>query len=86
MTRKIALPPTLAPRLVGLAAVAAYLDLSPNTFSWMVADGRMPRPKLLGDRRKAWDLREIDRAVEELPIDAASGKTDDTWGDVDSAT
>lgn len=86
MARRDALPPTLAPRLVGLAAAAAYLDVSPNTFTQMVADGRMPRPKLLSDRRKAWDLREIDRAVDELPVDAGAGATaDDTWGDVDAA-
>jgi hypothetical protein len=68
MARRDALPPNLAPRLAGEAASAAYIDVSPNYFRQMVADGRMPCPKLLGDRRQAWDLREIDRAVDELPV------------------
>jgi len=83
MKRQAALPPTLAPRLVGEAAVAAYLNVSPNTFRRMVDEGRMPRPKMLGDRRKAWDLRQIDLAVDELPVDG--GASDDSWNDVDAA-
>jgi hypothetical protein len=84
MARQTALPPALAPRLVGLAKAAAYVDASPNTFRRMVVNGTMPAPKMFGPQEK-WDLREIDRAVDELPIKAASGASDDTWGDVDHA-
>jgi predicted DNA-binding transcriptional regulator AlpA len=58
MTRQVALPPTLAPRLINREAAAAYVCVSPNTFDEMVKDKRMPRPKRLGGRRIAWDVRE----------------------------
>jgi hypothetical protein len=50
----------------------------------MVEDGRMPRPKRLGDRRKAWDVRELDVAVDQLPVEAGAPAADDTWSDVDA--
>jgi predicted DNA-binding transcriptional regulator AlpA len=85
MARQIALPPTLAPRLIGREAAAAYLSVSPTTFDEMVKDGRMPRPKKLGERRLAWDVRAIDLAVDLLPVQGDD--TDETtWSDVDNAT
>jgi predicted DNA-binding transcriptional regulator AlpA len=83
MTKQVALPPTLAPRLIGREAAAAYVCVSPNTFDRMVDDGRMPRAKRLGDRRIAWDVRELDRAVDQLPAETA-GPGDETWSDVDA--
>lgn len=44
---------------------AAYLDLSPNTFDTLVADGRMPKPVQIG-KRKVWDVRQIDAAFDEM--------------------
>lgn len=85
VTRQVALPPTLAPRLIGREAAAAYVSVSPNTFEKMVANGRMPRAKLLGNRRKAWDVRELDKAVDQLPDEADGGTADETWGDVDAS-
>jgi predicted DNA-binding transcriptional regulator AlpA len=61
-TRQIALPPTLAPRLINRDAAAAYVNLSPNTFDEMVKAGKMPRPKQLTGRRLAWDVRALDPA------------------------
>jgi predicted DNA-binding transcriptional regulator AlpA len=58
MPRQDALPPTLGPRLISREAAAAYICVSPNTFDGMVREGRMPRPRLLGERRRAWDVRE----------------------------
>lgn len=84
MTRQVALPPTLAPRLIGREAAAAYICVSPNVFDQMVEDGRMPVAKRLGDRRKAWDVRELDCAVDKLPSDGKA-PGDDSWGDVDAA-
>lgn len=75
MAKQLALPPNLAPRLISREAAAAYISLSPNTFDAMVEEGRMPRPKRLGDRRKAWDVRELDRAIDLLPH---SGEEDGT--------
>jgi predicted DNA-binding transcriptional regulator AlpA len=85
MVRQVALPPTLAPRLIGREAAAAYVCVSPNTFDEMVHDGRMPRPRLLGGRRKAWDVRALDVAVDRLPIEGEDQAGDTTWSDLDAA-
>jgi predicted DNA-binding transcriptional regulator AlpA len=69
MPRQSALPPTMAPRLLAREASAAYACLSPNTFDGMVKDGRMPKPRLLGSKRLAWDVRELDAAIDALPHD-----------------
>ncbi|MET4451894.1 hypothetical protein [Bradyrhizobium sp. RT3b] len=67
MPRQVALPPTLRPRLIGRDAAAAYINVSPNTFDKMIADGCMPRPRVLVDRRLSWDVQELDAAVDLLP-------------------
>jgi predicted DNA-binding transcriptional regulator AlpA len=85
MARQVALPPTLAPRLVGHEAAAAYVDLSPNKFDELVKSGKMPQPKLLTGRRKAWDVRALDVAVDNLPTAASDTPSDDTWSDIDAA-
>jgi hypothetical protein len=85
MPRQTSLPPTLAPRLISREAAAAYVCLSPNAFDKMVEDGLMPRPKLLAGRRRAWDVRALDAAVDHLPIDGDDAGIDKTWGDVDAA-
>jgi predicted DNA-binding transcriptional regulator AlpA len=63
-------------------AAAAYLSVAPGTFDEMVKDGRMPRAKLLGGRRKAWDVLELDRAVESLPV---NDNDDSTWDNLDAS-
>jgi predicted DNA-binding transcriptional regulator AlpA len=60
MARQKALPPTLAPRLINRDAAAAYVSISPTLFDRMVEDGGMPRPRLLGSKGRAWDVRELD--------------------------
>lgn len=80
MARQLALPPTLAPRLIGRNAAAAYVSVAPNTFDAMVRDGRMPRPRLLTPSRKAWDVRLLDQAIDGLPLDGEGVGTDnDGW-------
>ena len=69
MPKQAALPPTLPPRLIGREAAAAYVCLSPNTFDDLVERKLMPRPRILGDKRKAWDVRELDAAADALPHD-----------------
>jgi hypothetical protein len=70
MPKQAALPPTLPPRLIAREAAAAYVNVSPNTFDDMVASGTMPKPRIIvGCRRKAWDLRDLDSAVDALPHD-----------------
>jgi predicted DNA-binding transcriptional regulator AlpA len=85
MARQTSLPPTLPPRLIGREGAAAYLSVSPNTFDEMVRDGRMPRPILLGERRRAWDVRALDAAIDLLPIANELRRIDETWMDVDAA-
>jgi predicted DNA-binding transcriptional regulator AlpA len=83
MARQTALPPNLAPRLITREAAAGYIGVSPTTFDVMVKDGRMPGPKRLGDRRIAWDVRQLDLAVDGLPAERM-GPGDETWSDVDA--
>jgi predicted DNA-binding transcriptional regulator AlpA len=84
MSRQVALPPTLAPRLINRDAAAAYVNVSPNTFDEMVKAGKMPQPKLLTGRRKAWDVRALDIYIDNLPT-VGIAPEDDTWSDVDAA-
>ena len=82
MAHQKALPPTLAPRLINREAAAAYVNVSPTTFDEMVRIRRMPRPKRLGGRRKAWDVRALDAAVDGLDD---CNNDNDTWDNVDAA-
>lgn len=82
MGRQTALPPTLAPRLVVREVAAAYVSVSPSMFDTLVATGKMPRPRRVSERRRAWDIRDLDRAVDCLPIDGENIANDDTWDDV----
>lgn len=81
MARQTILPPTLPPRLVAREAAAAYVSVSPTTFDELVESGLMPWPKHLWGRRKAWDVRELDAAVDALPL---ATRLDETWSDVDA--
>lgn len=82
MAQQGALPRTLSPRLINRQAAAAYVNVSPTTFDVMVKDGSMPRPKLLGGRRKAWDVHSLDDAVDNLPADG-NDNADETWSNID---
>jgi predicted DNA-binding transcriptional regulator AlpA len=84
MPRQDALPPTLGPRLISRESAAAYICVSPNTFDGMVREGRMPRPRLLSERRRAWDVRELDLAIDRLPFEGNDAGIDETWSDVDA--
>jgi predicted DNA-binding transcriptional regulator AlpA len=85
MAHQKALPPTLAPRLVSRDVAAAYVSVSPTKFDEMVEDGSMPRPKRLRGRRKAWDIRALDAAIDELPNADNDNDDNDTWDNVDAA-
>lgn len=47
---------------------AVYIGVSARKFDEMVADGRMPRPKLI-DARRVWDSHKLDLAFDALPTD-----------------
>jgi predicted DNA-binding transcriptional regulator AlpA len=86
MPKQAALPPTLAPRLITREAAAAYCCLSPTSFDVLVTAGKMPKPKILGPRRHAWDVRELDAAIDLLPTEGDDANTVDTsWDDIDAA-
>jgi hypothetical protein len=58
----------------GLSRVeaATYLGVSPSKFDELRASGRVPGPRLIGER-KIWDVRELDMAFDSFPAeDAAS--------------
>lgn len=63
---------------------ADYVGVSPSKFDGLVADGRMPPPRLL-DGCVIWDLLELDAAFDDLPRkghpDAAPApaSTSDVW-------
>jgi predicted DNA-binding transcriptional regulator AlpA len=84
MTRQVALPPSLAPRLINREAAAAYVCVSPNTFDRMVDEGQMPRPKRLRERRIAWDVRELDASIDQLSTEMTESR-DETWSDIDAS-
>jgi len=45
---------------------ALYLSFSPSFFRKLVAEKRMPRPRL-ADGRRVWDIEELDLAFKALP-------------------
>src|SRR5262249_20797191 len=55
---------------------AAYIGIGATKFDELVAKGRMPQPRRI-DARKVWDVREIDLAFDDLPLDGA----DNSWED-----
>lgn len=60
------LPENLPPRGLARTEAAAYIGVSPSLFDEMVADGRMPRPKMM-NARTVWDRRRLDLAFEAIP-------------------
>lgn len=80
-----ALPSTVPPRLLSREQAAEYVNLSANKFTELVAQGVMPQPKCLGDHRIAWDIRELNAAIDELPHRKSIVTQNDTWSDIDAA-
>lgn len=75
MAKASTLPPSLAPRLISRVQAAEYFGVSTSKFDEMVEDGRAPKPRRI-DARKVWDVRELDAAAADLPVD---GESDPTW-------
>ncbi len=67
MPKQDILPVSLPPRLIAREAAAAYICVSPRLFDELVHAGRMPQPRILSDRRRAWDVAELSDAVSALP-------------------
>lgn len=80
-SRLKALPASLAPRGLSRVEAATYVGVSPSLFDRLVADGRMPAAKRIGDRR-IWDRARLDEAFGALPDEEGRADTHDVWGAV----
>lgn len=72
------LPQNLPPRGLSRLEAAAYVGISPTLFDQLVAEGLMPRPISMG-RRRIWDVRALDRAMDALAAKSHSDDGDDKW-------
>jgi predicted DNA-binding transcriptional regulator AlpA len=67
---------TLYPAQWGKAAtVARMLECSRSSVFRMAADGRLPRPKKLGERIALWDLQEISALLSAAPVSVPAPRT-----------
>lgn len=69
-------PITIPRRGLSRIEAAAYIGVSASKLDEMVADGRMPGPKII-DSRRVWDMRALDIAFEALP----DKETKNPWDD-----
>jgi predicted DNA-binding transcriptional regulator AlpA len=58
---------SLHPRLVSREVAAQFVCCSPNFFDALIAKGLMPPARRLGERKKVWDIEELNRAADALP-------------------
>lgn len=58
--------PSFIPRGLSRIEAAHYVGVGTTMFDEMVADGRMPVPKIINSR-KVWDRRLLDEAFDNLP-------------------
>ncbi len=63
------------PRGLSRIPASEYVGCSPRKFDAMVADGAMPRPRMIG-AKKVWDRVELDESFEALP---RSGEQINDW-------
>ncbi len=65
------------------ADAARYVGVSGTTFDVLVENGVMPRPRKMPEiRRVVWLKRELDRALEDLPVDGKPANDDDEGPDL----
>jgi predicted DNA-binding transcriptional regulator AlpA len=62
------------------AEAAEYVGVGVSMFDQMVADGRMPKPKLINARR-VWQRQRLDQAFAELPEEGQDNDTSSPWTD-----
>jgi predicted DNA-binding transcriptional regulator AlpA len=60
------------------AEAAIYIGLGASKFSELVKDGRMPRPRVI-DNRRIWDVDDIDAAFKALPIEGETQQDENPW-------
>ena len=59
---------TIPRRGLSRVEAALYIGISASKFDELVQDGRMPGPKRI-DGRKLWDVRQLDLAFDDLPVE-----------------
>lgn len=67
------------PRGVSRAVAAEYLGIGTSLFDELVADGRMPKPKMV-NTRTVWDRLALDQAFDELPTKGMINLWDQAYG------
>jgi hypothetical protein len=77
-SRQAHLPPTLAPRGLSRDESAAYIGIGVTKFDELVADGRMPKPKVI-DGRRVWDRHRLDLCFSALPDTDGETERVDVW-------
>lgn len=70
--------PTAPRRGLSRIEAAIYVGISINKFDELVGDGSMPGPRLIGSR-KVWDIRSLDMAFDNLPVDGT--QEGNSWAD-----
>lgn len=75
----IAPQPGITPRLLSEQQAAAYLGRSASRFREQVAARLLPQPVTRNGNRRLWDLRDLDRYVDQL-----SGSNDNpgSWNNI----
>lgn len=73
---------SIMPRGLGELAAANYVHLTLEEFRKFVRSGKMPRPRLAGEKR-IWDAEELNEAFGNLPHEGENLK--DTWADFDGS-
>jgi excisionase family DNA binding protein len=68
----------IEPRGLSREEAADYIGVSPVTFDKMVADGRMPQPKVINSRI-VWDRWELDAAFTAIPNRNQDTSPADEW-------
>ena len=58
---------------------AQYVGVSPAHFDKMVGDGRMPKPRILGDKSFRWDVHELDLHFDALPHQTDAKSKTNPW-------
>jgi predicted DNA-binding transcriptional regulator AlpA len=66
------------------AEAAEYTGVGVSLFDQMVADGRMPRPKLINSR-KVWQRQRLEEAFAELPEEGQTPTPPNPWNDLSVA-
>jgi hypothetical protein len=63
------------------AEAAEYICVGVTLFDMMVADGRMPKPKM-ANTRKVWHRHQLDAAFDALPEDGETLTPLSPWSDL----